>query len=676
MIRSLLSVVAIASLVPTPARLQAVEEELPPVIVEMEDDAIFRPGIIQLSQEIGGAFVETSKLSAQSPNLFIASSSTRSFGDIFTIRGLGNTRFFSNPSVVLYVDGAPMGNAFAFPASLAGVRSIEVHRGPQPSRFGRNSQAGVIELETFRPSQDVAGTIEASYGSYETYKVEGFAAIPLSEELSVQLSGFHGASDGFMNNTFLDRDTDTRDEIGGRIGLEWRPDATWRVRFSASYEAFDDGSQRISPIGQDDIYRVASDFEGQTDLQTDTQTLSIQKVFDVGVLTLTTGRFNWDLDPNALDLDLSPFPGNTSVIRQDQEQWSQEITFTAGSEDTLKWEVGAFFLDGEINGSAVREFIVPPPTGPFPVMEDTIYTLDETNIAIFGNVRVPLSEQVFLLGGLRLETTDKGIDRFKNSTLAPVPVGDFDAEDSYDQWAPSVGLEYRASENTTVSLSVTRGFKPGGFSAFADNAVNLAYAEEETWSFEAGLATAFPETRATLEATLFWTMTDDYQVERPAGGTEYIVANADEVETFGVELDFRCELVDHLFLVVAAGYTQAEFESHDTAFGDFTGNDVPFSPDFTLAASIEYNSGEGIFGRFGITGVGETAYDEANTDLFTQDSYALIDAEIGYQTRGFSISVFGENIADEDYYSNIITDIFAGVPGTPQTFGLKGSYRF
>ena len=68
---------------------------------------------------------------------------------------------------------------------------------------------------------------------------------------------------------------------------------------------------------------------------------------------------------------------------------------------------------------------------------------------------------------------------------------------------------------------------------------------------------------------------------------------------------------------------------------------------------------------------GPTRFDAANTTTFSQDAYVVWDAEIGYTTERFSVALFGRNLLDEQYYSFINPQIFAGSPGNPQIFGLR-----
>lgn len=69
-------------------------------------------------------------LSGLAPNLSVAGSGVRGYGDVTTMRGTANTPFFSSPGTVVYLDDVPLGPTFAQGGSFWGSRAIDVLRGP------------------------------------------------------------------------------------------------------------------------------------------------------------------------------------------------------------------------------------------------------------------------------------------------------------------------------------------------------------------------------------------------------------------------------------------------------------------------------------------------------------------------------------------------------------------
>ena len=105
---------------------------------------------------LGGGTIEDKKissvsdLSGLSPSLYVNSNAVQSYGDVITLRGIGNTQLFGDSAVSLYVDGVPAGNTATYSSALFDLESVEVFKGSQGHRFGKNSPGGVINIKTRR----------------------------------------------------------------------------------------------------------------------------------------------------------------------------------------------------------------------------------------------------------------------------------------------------------------------------------------------------------------------------------------------------------------------------------------------------------------------------------------------------------------------------------------------
>ncbi len=651
----------------SPIRVIAPEERLE----RMAGTSNFTTGAIDLYQ------IQTvQETTALVPNLYVSSSDSRGFGDVISIRGIGNTIFFSSPGVSLYVDDVPSGDVFTYSSELNSGNTLTLHRGGRGSFFGRNGPAGVIEIQSIQPLEPFQSSLSVEAGSFDKLAFRANIAGELSgSDLSHSLSVYHNERDGYLNNALLNRKTDTREAQGGEWSFFWNPGNDWRVRLKAAAESIEDGSQRLSSLFSPDRFTVASDLEGETSIDKRQVSIHLMREFDWGLFKSISSLQDWELDPSTVDLDLSPDPISTSTIVQDQKLTTQEFRFESpASENDLHWRAGFFFMDKETDSDATRVFPAPPF---FPVFtEQTISTLDETEISVFGHVAYQASETLTLDGGIRLQNTESSIDRSKTSPVGVVTIVD-DVDETY--FAPDAGFQLELSNELTLVGRSAVSFKPKGFSPFTDNPAIAAFEDEEAWSNEIGIVYLSPDSELSFRLTAFDISIDDFQLERSApNSTDYIVVNADEVSSQGLETELMWQPFPRFQIEMGIGLSDVTFDSHVDVFtgANYSGLNAPFVPEYTIRGSVQYNFENGLFVQGAFRAIGATNYDEANNPLFRQGDYNVFDAQFGYRGERFSIAVYGKNIGDEFYYNFINPQVFAGTPGDPEVFGARFDAKF
>ena len=172
----------------------------------------------------------------------------------------------------------------------------------------------------------------------------------------------------------------------------------------------------------------------------------------------------------------------------------------------------------------------------------------------------------------------------------------------------------------------------------------------------------------------FWNEIEDYQLnaQNPLS-TDFVVVNAEEVRSRGVEAELQWRPIDPLLLHGTAGFTDIQFEDYTDAFtgANRDGNTVPFIPEFTASVGFRYDLPGGFFIGSSVRAALDTYYDAANTEAFSEEGCWVWDAQVGYEQENWSVTVFGRNLLEEDYYSFINPQIAAGTPGDPQLFGIR-----
>lgn len=647
---------------------------LPPSIVEaerLEDEpsavSVISPETIEIFQS-----QNFSDLSGIVPGFNVVSADSRGYGQVVGMRGSTNTLFFGPPALGLTIDDVPLGDAYSYPSELLQLSEIRVYRGPQGPNFGRNGPAGMVEMTTPRPSETHSSSLTGEFGSYNHLGFHLQSLGPLAGDFSYSLQLFHDERDGYIRNTFLQDETDDRQASGGLLNLFWNPDQDTELRLRFYAEGINDGSQRLSSLFSPDMFNDSSDFRGSTDLERYQLSLHGRKDLSWGRVEAITSFQTWELDPSTVDLDLSfpnalnGFADSRSRIVQDQDMISNEIRFSSTEDASLRWRAGLFQMAIQNDGLASRQL--------FPgFVEDTRFSIDQFNLASFGNLTWQAAEKVAVDAGLRIDYHESEINRVQSD---PIPGDDIVRGDQDHVFAsPVLGVTYSALPSLDLFLRSGLGNKPAGFSAYSDNPNLARYDRETNWSNEIGLQYDCPDHRVRAGVRAFWDQIDDYQFNQSVpGSTDFIILNADEVTSRGVELDLAWSPVERLTLRGSVGYVDAQFDSYLDPFTpgvSYNGNQVPFVPEYTGSIGVRYDFKCGFYAQTSARASGPTSYDAANTSGFTQDSYVVLDAEIGYTHERFNVALYARNLLDEEYYTFINPQIFAGSPGTPQIVGLR-----
>ena len=133
----------------------------------------------------------------------VAQVQTAEAGDMqVNIRGI-NTGRDSEPNFALVIDGVLQSNPNALNQELAGVRQIEILKGPQGALYGRNALAGALIMTTRAPGEEFEGELSAGYGSHDSYKASLFLGGPLGESSRASLSAYTRKTDGQWDNLKL-----------------------------------------------------------------------------------------------------------------------------------------------------------------------------------------------------------------------------------------------------------------------------------------------------------------------------------------------------------------------------------------------------------------------------------------------------------------------------------------
>jgi iron complex outermembrane recepter protein len=606
-------------------------------------------------------------LSGLAPNLYLSENGIKSFGDVLTIRGIGNTQFFGSPGVQMYVDGVPQGNVFSYGSNLYDLEAVEVLKGPQFSRFGKLAPGGAINLITRKPGDEQVSRVSASYATFNTQKYDLASSGPMDGDLSYSLAVQRSLSDGFLNNS-AGRNNDS-ESWNGNLKFYWDGGEGTRATLGLSFATHELGAQPLVMRNQADFYaRNVNTLDEKTDIDQNQQFLKVQHDTELGELTSITNRNDWEMNPNLLDIDF--IPGLfTSTIQQEQVTLSQEFRLESQKDEEIDWVAGLFYSDDEVKGTATR-FVG--------ANIETKYTLDSENLAGFASFAKPLSDADTFGFSARYDRFDKGLSR--THTIDPT----INRSKDFSGISGSANWQRVISDTTSLNLRIGYAEKPGGYSAFTGDTISEqeVFSEEKITSYEASLDLSPSETWQ-VNFTAFFNDIEDYQFELNGAGMDYYLENADEASVYGVEVDSTWLLEGGWAFSASYGLMESEFEKV-SALSALNGKQLSFVPSHSLSLLLSHDLENGLSYQIGSRTIGKSYYwDNSGINSADNiDTYTLIDAGIGYEINDWDITLFGTNLTDEEYYTSLVSTLgfgngnAPGVAGSPRVIGLSISREF
>lgn len=620
---------------------------------------------LQIDPTFQAAERSLENLSGRIANLHLNSGGARSFGDIFTLRGLSNTPFFSDPAVTLYFDDLPLASSFTYPTGLFGFTDVAVYRGPQATAFGRAGPGGVIVLSSTEPAAQAGGELRASAGNFHSRSATLTAASAREAKADASVSVAYNARDGYIENTQLGTRVDDQESWSASARARFRPTTTSEFTLQLLGTRSRDGAQPLVPLnGPFDTVRRGR--EGSTDLNSFGAALKGAFDLSFGRLTAVTSYTDWQLDPYHNRLVLPPTLD--SRILQTQQTWNEEIRLASDTRAGLSWNAGAWFSDGKTNGNVNRAI-----PGLFPI-EISNFDLKSKTAALFGQVTFAPATRWNVTAGLRAEQVKKDFIRREQ-----VPQNRaFTANDTFKALLPKLAVRYALSDTTTASASVALGTKPGGYSAFTGNAALAPFRAEKTTAFEAGIDTTAARKTVHLAVRAFAYAIRDYQIERSFNASDYLVVNAPRARAVGGEFEATWRPLPEWTYAATLGVTELTLREFTDPFTgrSYAGNRAPYAPEYDGHFSATYHTTAGWFAGGEVVATGPTYYDESENPLFRQSARAIFNARVGYDTARWRISLFGQNLTDETYYGLIVPGVGHGAPGAPLTYGVEVAVKF
>ena len=507
------------------------------------------------------------------------------------IRGIGDDTENSRGqnAVPFVVDGVDLPRASAVTPMFFDIDRIEVLKGPQGTLYGRNSSGGDINVITNKPKlQDSSVDGGATFGNFNTYKIDGAVNIPVGDTLA-----FRVAAQSVNHSGYLSDGTDDQHMSAGRIRALWQPNDRISVLLNTDFARIDDksdgqaalptpnGNPWYSNVQQPEAFFVIPPGpqpplpylpSSEVSLNASIWGISTEFNADLGFATLTVLPGYRVQQQGAVEYPLFFRYGE----HLDDHQTSVEVRLGHETERLL-WVAGVYYYHDVKTDESDANF------GSSAGAEENHDT--DNARSVFGQGTLTIVDGLRVIGGIRYTREGIGGGFFVGNGAYPVipftPDTFVPAPPNYvDKTNYKGGFEYDLARESMLYGTVSTGFKTGGYSNTTDCGA-IPFKPEDLRAWELGSKNRFFNDTLQVNLEAFYWQYSNQQIgvvtTSPCGSTALLTYNAASANIKGGDLDvtWRPTRLDSVKIV-------AEYANGD--YDKFT---------FTQAGAFPYGPGSG-----------------------------------------------------------------------------------
>ncbi|MBF1424476.1 MAG: TonB-dependent receptor [Prevotella histicola] len=633
---------------------------------------------INVQQLHNQQIVNLKELTAVMPNFYMPDYGSYANTPVY-IRGIGTKS--KGSAVGFYVDGVPHFESSAFNIDLSDIATVNVFRGPQGTLYGRNTIAGIINVYTHNPLDYQRTRIKVGYGRYNDFIAQASNYAKISEKFGISTVVSYHHNDGMFTNHFLNEKADKLNEGEGRIGFYWRPTTNWLLHLNSTLTYSEQNGYPYAPydIVKDELLPIS--YNRNSTYRRLISSTGLNAQYENNHISFNSQTsYQFIKSHQGLDQDFTPQDVYFVDNSYHQNMLSQELTLKSNDKGRYQWIIGLFGMLLHSNQFAETSYFTRDFSTP------TTYKNPTAGYAIYHQSSYNIWRGMSATVGLRFDyehaKTTYNQDKTTLSTGVTTHAKDFVSSASFRQFTPKFTLQYLTNKDNLYYISITRGYKPGGFNTIFKTDAERTYDPEYSWNYEVGTRLKFLNGRLTAEADLFYIDWRHMQTTYTVPGVGNVIANAGHTDSKGFELSLAYHPIKSLQLNLNYGYTHARYlEYKKSAREDFSGNRLPIVPNHTLSLNGTYTiMPAGWFDKIifntGLTGLGRIYW--ADDNIVRQNFYATLNAKVSLTKGIFTWEVWGKNLTATDYmaYGFKASQGNYAQRGKPLTFGTAVSVSF
>jgi iron complex outermembrane recepter protein len=708
-------------------------------------------------EQLGELRIEqTGDLAAYTPGLYV---STSQFGDpVFSLRGVGmnNANTNQNPAVTEYINEVALPSVAMLGFQLFDLERVEVLEGPQGDLYGRNTTGGAINFITARPTQQFSSSVDVNYGNFNLTEIGAEIGGGVTDNLAVRFAAHAISRDGWQTDVASNNEggyTESKngaiDRQAARFSALWTPSDTFQALFvgDASFDdsevpaykdmgytnpngtcavpqvsGFNGGkgcpsyavpTPNSAPVavadasGDPTVGFGANSYGNRNDVHLYGGSLKMDWTLNGMTLTSVTGAR--EMNRSMGSSSGSPYIDQDMLRVEDLKTFSQEVRLASNGASALTWLVGAYYSHDDDSDRSLynyaQNYEVAPLSSTPVIFNEGISQRTETE-ALFGHAEYELTNEWKVVAGIRETHEDidytyasgVNVDFPPADELTPVPYDH--ATLSSNGLSGKLGLNYQPSKDLLVYLTLSEGYKAGGFPgdiAFLPypagqpaSAYLPSYASEKLFAYELGSKATFADGMVVFNNSIYYYDWRNMQAstEIPYGTPPntievFSLGNAGNAKIYGLDSDLTLRMTRELTLRAGLNLMDSKIVS-----GIYQDETPVQSPRASTNLVLRYEALQPLGSTLPFA---QVDYNYRSAVFFTlpndwadhQGGYGLLGARVGLKTADskWEYSAWARNLTNTQYLVDAFGAGSTFLPdrhlyAEPRTFGLNVKYSY